>query len=132
MKKNWRFYVYEITSDDGSVIYVGKGSGRRSSVSAREKGGADRIVAFFNKEKDAYDYEIERISEVGPAMNKHPGGNGSRAAKVRKEKNGKWESFVEKVGTKRYAAMLLLGYAKLGYPVSKLDDIRRVAYGYGA
>lgn len=57
-----RFYVYEIERD-GEVIYVGKGCGKRHLQSAKERGGAAVIVAYFMTEAAALDFERERIAE---------------------------------------------------------------------
>lgn len=72
-----KFYVYLI-GDMESPEYIGKGSGRRLNVQERKMGPGCKLAMFWS-ENDAYSFEREKIAELSPAMNKHPGGNGSRA-----------------------------------------------------
>lgn len=58
----WKFYVYEIERG-GRVIYVGKGCGRRASVSAKERGGVANLIAYFRHEVAALAFEKARIAE---------------------------------------------------------------------
>ena len=74
----WRFYVYVLTDEANSVIYVGKGSGWRLSVQRRRYRCSGHEIARFKRENDAYAFEREQISELSPRLNRHPGGNGSR------------------------------------------------------
>lgn len=81
---NRRFYVYELSdSESGEVFYVGKGQGERVDYHEKEartncacrkcqrirgiwaKGAAvaKRIVLHTNSEKDAYQYERQRIKQ---------------------------------------------------------------------
>lgn len=144
-KTKYRFYVYEITDANGDVIYVGKGTGRRVHVSKRAVGGDGcRIVALFKRERDAYAYEVVRISEASPALNKLAGGNGPRCKVVKRNKS-KDEKEIESIGTRAYAARYLLQKlktinalrSKVDYPKSLLDAVAHmntsklyeVAYG---
>lgn len=58
----WKYYVYEVERD-GRVVYVGKGCGRRLSVSARARDGRASIVAYFKHEEFALQFERRRIAE---------------------------------------------------------------------
>lgn len=58
----WKFYVYEIMRDE-RVVYVGKGCGKRAFVSAKERQGAVRFIAYFQHEEWALKFERERIAE---------------------------------------------------------------------
>lgn len=132
-----RFYVYDVLDADGLTIYVGKGSGRRAHVSCRARGGHEfKIVECFANERDAYAHEVARIAEIKPALNIATGGNGARSIKRRVVKDG-WQRAVEALGTKKYAARLVLACvassARSGIEcmgdLSKVDAIREVAYG---
>ena len=134
LDENWRFYVYEILDHKGTVVYVGKGSGRRVDVSMRARNGsASRKVALFKRERDAYAYEVEHIAEVSPVLNKIAGGNGPRCQVVKTRKS-KEEREIEAVGTRVYAARYLLQKIKAinelrliaGYPQDLLDTIDRI------
>lgn len=127
----WRFYVYEVLGALGEVLYVGKGSGNRKTVSLRQRSGsAVQEVARFKREFDAYFYERQRIAESRPALNKSPGGNGSLATPKRAERLPSWVKDIERIGSRCYAARLVLFYApRLGIALSEIDNIRRVAYG---
>ena len=68
------FYVYEwFIVDTGEIFYVGKGCNHRYKVRKHNKFFNDmikrykcdsRIVKTFNCEKDAFDYEHQRITEL--------------------------------------------------------------------
>lgn len=129
--REWIFYVYDIIKD-GLVVYVGKGSGYRLN-SQKKRFSADgyKAALFFN-EQDAYDYEIERIAELKPALNIHAGGNGARKQKkiTRKPKLFAWEREINLIGSRVYAARILLSRDTTGYiDKSNLDRIREIAYG---
>jgi hypothetical protein len=127
----WRFYVYALTDGD-QVVYVGKGSGRRLHVQRRTHGCDGYEVARFKRERDAYAHEIRVIAELSPARNKHPGGNGSRATPARTPRAPAWMKEIDRIGSRVYAARLLLSrFAHIVDP-SKVDAIRRVAYGAGS
>lgn len=127
----WRFYVYEVLNDLGSVIYVGKGSGLRKNASRRARGGSSvREVARFKREVDAYSFEREHIAALKPSANKHPGGNGSMATPEREPRQDKFDALLQRIGTRACAARLVLFHAaRLGIPIPKVDEIRRVAHG---
>lgn len=68
------FYVYEwYVVESGDIFYVGKGTKRRYKCRNRNKLFNEmlathkcdvRIVAYFDNEKDAYEYEFDRIKEL--------------------------------------------------------------------
>lgn len=68
------FYVYEwYVVETGDIFYVGKGIKRRYKCRNRNRlfnemiaahECASRIVAYFDNEKDAYEYEYNRIQEL--------------------------------------------------------------------
>lgn len=102
----WKFYTYAVTNDDGEIIYIGKGSGRRRLVSEK-RGVCSHEVARFKREKDAYKHECELIAEYAPIQNKHPGGNGSRC-QVERYRKTKEDREIERLGTRRYAARMII------------------------
>ena len=87
------FYVYEwFIKNTGEIFYVGKGCGKRYLVRNRneifnkiiKENECDvRIVAYFEKESDAFDFEEKRIKELKSKnlakANKDFGGNGGVA-----------------------------------------------------
>lgn len=126
---NWRFYVYELTDKCGQVMYVGKGSTNRLNAQKRNFSLDGYEVARFKRESDAYAYEVERIASVKPTLNKHIGGNGSKAA-VNIVRLTKFEKLCEEFGTRKVAARLWLLFARdSNSDMSKVDEIRAVAYG---
>ena len=128
-RSHYPFYVYEITDQSGAVIYVGKGSGRRMAASRRDRSGAGcHEVARFKREADAYAHEVERIASHSGLLNKHKGGNGSKATPALRHRKQAWEKEIERIGTRAYAARILLRYAYMFAP-SKVEEFRRVAYG---
>lgn len=124
----YAFYVYEILNADRDVIYVGKGSNSRMSASLRYREGTEaREVARFYDEEDAYDFEIERIAFINPILNKHAGGNGGRAGKGAKV--DAQTRLMNKIGTKAYAARMLIGYYQaFKYITSKIDGEKIFKY----
>ena len=85
------FYVYEwYIKDTNEIFYVGKGIGKRYKVTKGrnsqfnkmlEKYDCDsRIIKWFQNEKDAFEYEAQRIDELKAIemckCNIHPGGAG--------------------------------------------------------
>mgnify|MGYP000479244354 CR=1 FL=1 len=128
MPQRWRFYVYELAHPDGRIAYVGKGSGRRLAVQARRTGLAGAEVCRFMREDDAYAHERERIAALAPDLNRHPGGNGSRATQQAPRKF-KWETEIERVGSRRYVARYLVSRCLHMLDPSKIDAIRSVADG---
>ena len=131
-RKPWRFYVYDILDKSSNVVYVGKGSGNRYRVSIRNhEGDSGSPVAYFKKESDAYQFESDRIKELNPLNNIHPGGNGSRCARAKVYRMTKVEKEIEAVGTRVYAARILVKLfqsinclrSKVEYPSDLLDTI---------
>lgn len=119
----WRFYVYALTDADG-VAYIGKGSGRRLAAQRRAHRLDGHEVARFKREKDAYRFERECIAQYRPALNRHPGGNGSRATPIVVRKYA-FEKEIEAVGSRRYCARLLLSLPLERFnESSKVDAIR--------
>jgi hypothetical protein len=81
----YRFYVYALTDETNAVVYVGKGSGYRLTVQRYRFKCAGHEIARFKREDDAYAFEREKIAEIKPRLNRHPGGNGSRATPIKPE-----------------------------------------------
>ena len=123
-----RFYVYRIF-DGFETVYVGKGSGRRL-CSQKSKFGLDgEIICRFKSERAAYAHEIKMIAELRPTANRHPGGCGSKVYK-RRPRRFAWEIEIDRVGSRRYAARMLLRFDTRGFiDPSKLELIRQVANG---
>lgn len=128
----WPFYVYELEIG-GVVVYVGKGSGGRLAAQTRRigrEGGTGREVARFKQEDAAYSFEMDRIAEMRPARNKHPGGQGGRFG-ARQAEDLVMRS-IRVMGTKRYAANCILRHLRLVpgmFSASELEQIRIVAHG---
>jgi hypothetical protein len=120
-----KFYVYEILSDAGDIIYVGKGSGNRINVSKRHQAGFEaREVARFFNELDAYDFEVKHIAETNPQNNKHAGGNGSFSGFVKNSSGyvSKEVRDMRRIGARAYAARLLINYVSAYKElISKVD-----------
>jgi hypothetical protein len=124
-----RFYVYKLIDDCGVVQYVGKGSGYRLRAQQRRYGLQGEVIERFTKERDAYKAEVRWIASLAPPLNKHPGGNGSWAIKRREHKTKEMRE-IERIGTRAYAARILLRFDRSLYSdPSKLEAIRQVAYG---
>lgn len=121
----WRWYVYDIRAADGSLLYVGKGSGYRLTAQRRNHKADGVEVARFKREKDAYAFEIERIAELRPPRNIRAGGDGPQG---KPPALAKYTRMVNEIGQRRYSARLLLSYA-IAWPPSELEKIRSVAYG---
>lgn len=122
----WPFYVYEIINLSGETIYVGKGSGRRLRNQVKNFNFNGCEIARFKKESDAYAFEVQKIAEIKPVLNKHVGGNGSKVT-IKRERKQSWQILIDRIGTRAYAARLLLAFC-VADP-SKIDEIRQVAYG---
>lgn len=124
-----RFYVYHLVDGVGDIQYIGKGSGKRL-VSQKSKHQLFGYVAErFNSERQAYKAEIEHIARHNPPLNKHPGGNGSKASR-KIERKPSWQIEMERVGTRVYAARALLCFDLSHYlDASKIEAIRQVADG---
>lgn len=126
-----RFYVYQITDGD-EIVYIGKGSGNRIKVQERAFRGTGSILERFESEAAAYSAERKFIASRRPSLNRHPGGNGSRARLTRKARKDKWEKCYDQIGPRRYSARLLLACEQSRPGIidpSKIDVIRQVAYG---
>jgi hypothetical protein len=65
-------------------------SGNRLKAQKGRYGCSGEILARFAKEAAAYRAEVKFIAELAPTLNKHPGGNGSRAMPVRKVRDPAW------------------------------------------
>ena len=128
MAARTRFYVYEML--DGDVVaYVGKGSGHRLEVQRRHFGLPGRVAAEFSSEARAYAFERELISRLKPVLNRHPGGNGSRA---RRHREPRWCREMERLGTRKYAALALLRFDTRGYlSDADRDKLRTVVASTG-
>ena len=126
-----KFYVYAIKNEQGSIVYIGKGSGRRFEVQKKNFKLSGKILETFATEKLAYAKEVEFISLHKPSLNKCKGGNGCTATKKRIVKQD-YEKLIERIGSRACAARLLLSYNKVNPSLidqSKVDLFREVAYG---
>jgi hypothetical protein len=126
-----KFYVYAIKNEDGSIVYIGKGSERRFEVQKKNFNLSGEILETFASEKLAYAKEIEFISLHKPSLNKCKGGNGCTATKKRIVKQD-YEKLIDRIGSRAFAARLLLAYNKVNPKMvdqSKVDLFREVAYG---
>ena len=63
------YYVYSVHEADGALVYIGKGTGERSSKSANRLGGRSRMRAIFDSERDAYVFERRLIRRFRPRHN---------------------------------------------------------------
>ena len=122
-----RYYVYELFSGD-CIKYVGKGSKNRLAVQMKAFGFDGRIVKWFDSEKKAYEYERKHIALVSPELNRCVGGNGSRAKRRTVVRLDAFAKLCKELGTRVVAARMALNFPSLCDP-SKLDEIRRIAYG---
>jgi hypothetical protein len=126
-----KFYVYAIKNEEGSIVYIGKGSGRRFEVQKKNFELSGEILETFASEKLAYAKEVEFISLHKPSLNKCKGGNGCTATNKRIVKQD-YEKLIERIGSRACAARLLLSYNKVNPKMidqSKVDLFREVAYG---
>jgi hypothetical protein len=69
LKRRGPFYVYHILGDDGSIVYVGCGSGLRLEHSKWRLKGKGKIVAGFDDRAQALAYEREQIRLLNPPAN---------------------------------------------------------------
>jgi hypothetical protein len=100
------FYVYEIYDENNSVVYVGKGIKYRAKVSMKERCGSSyKIVERFEHEHKAFQYEKNLIAKYENLQNKNKGGFGGSVLKGDKESR-----LMLEIGTKAYAARVLLNY----------------------
>lgn len=148
------FYVYAIM-DGETVLYVGKGTGRRAKASARKHGGKESILEEMECETTAFERECFWIAELSPQNNISAGGNGGRVrAKSKYElpralvgviSQSQWRKDVKAqealeleiaaIGSRKYAAKSLCERLNEHncelWGVSKVDlnRLREVAYG---
>ena len=71
-----RWYVYRVNVN-GSLAYVGKGSGTRYLKSAERLNGIGGVIKYFARETAAYSFEKKLVAELQPWANKVAGGGGS-------------------------------------------------------
>lgn len=100
------YYVYEwFVIETDEIFYVGKGTGRRFKVRKHNKFFNDfikrqecdsRIIKEFEKEKDAFSYEHERIAElkaIGQCVcNIYEGGAGGTTSWWKKERRNEYST----------------------------------------
>lgn len=130
-KAGFRYYVY-MFSENGEVVYVGKGTGRRFHNQAKRFKCSGEIVRWFASERAAYNFEARLIKKLCPRENIAAGGGGAvSSAKsalpvwFRKELRK-----IEELGSRRYLALELLKLdLSIVLPLSKVEQIRRVAHG---
>lgn len=132
-RKPSEFYVYRIF-DGFETVYVGKGSGRRLDHQKRKFGLPGEIVEGCKSDDHAFSREVFWIKQLQPTSNKLRGGNGGRVRPkpiCRDEKRFLKElAEIDRIGSRRYAARMLLKFDTRGYiGSSKLDVIRQVANG---
>lgn len=122
MAREWRFYVYELLNGEGGCAYIGKGSGKRLTAQKSNFKLSGHELARFKREKDAYRFERHFIAERKPALNKHPGGNGSWSTPVRPYRKTADEREIDRVGPRVYAArMVIEKWRAFNYLRSKVD-----------
>lgn len=121
-----RFYVYAL-KDGEKTVYVGKGSGRRLDQQRTSLGLSGDVLEWFSSEAKALAAERKWIAELRPSLNKCAGGNGGRVR--RRSVLPAWHRNIERIGTRRYAALLVLACHRAGMAVSNLEQIRQVAHG---
>jgi hypothetical protein len=128
-----KFYIYRIFDDEGQTLYIGKGSGNRAAAQRSKFSANVEVLERFKKEADAYRREIELIAELKPKLNKHRGGNGSKALKPPREGVSAWQREMGLIGTRAYAARVLLRKGdealRKYISVSNIEQLREVAYG---
>lgn len=125
------FYVYRIF-DGFETVYIGKGSGRRLANQKRKFSLAGEILEECRSDDHAFEREVYWIKQLRPTANKLAGGYGGRVKPKplsRDEKKFFRElEEIERVGSRRYAARMLLRFDTRGHiDPSKLDAIRQVA-----
>jgi hypothetical protein len=124
-------YVYAIRDRD-VVVYVGKGSGHRLATQQRRFGFPGDVLEECDGDTAAFKAERKWIAELQPQMNRCAGGNGNRRRTRAAGRKSAFDRIIDEVGTRRYAAMLLLGCERSQRGIvdrSKLDEIREVARG---
>ena len=108
-----QFYVY-CFRQNGTVVYVGKGSGRRFAEQVKAHSWMPNciggIVRYFASERAAYDYEAHLIAKWNPTRNANKGGGGAItrrkeyvSAHIQRELRR-----MERMGSRKYVARELL------------------------
>lgn len=127
----WKWYVYQFFSGDGVCVYVGKGCGDRFKT--QQKRFAEFIgfiSASFREEAAALAHEKSLIITLAPQCNKALMPIKAEPWKYRNLPDDKdFQLWCSIIGTRAMAARVLLAFRSAVDP-SKLDAIRRVAYGY--
>lgn len=80
------------------------------------------VRVIGKRKRDAYAFERLVINDRRPLLNKHPGGNGSRATTNRRQ-IPPWVKVMAKIGTRAYAAKVLLRYARHLKPAILADVV---------
>ena len=126
MARARKFYVYRIY--DGAVtVYIGKGSGRRLKQQMQRFSLQGEIIERFCSEKLAYKAECQWIKELKPTDNQNAGGGGSYTVR-KKVRRTKEEIEMERVGTRVYAARMLLRFDLRGRVApEQISRIREIA-----
>ncbi len=129
-KRQAQFYVYKFDNALGEPAYIGKGSGKRLQTQSYRLRLEGYEIARFWKEADAYKFEIQAIAEHRPYLNRHRGGNGSRATPVRMPRPQVWESPAHLMASRVQVAKFLLSRCLAYIDPAKVDGIRCVAHGW--
>lgn len=130
-KSQKRFYVYKLFETAEVILYIGKGSGRRLKTQMRRHRLKGEIIKEFKCERDAFQFERKMIAAAKPELNKSPGGNGGTVkTKRRAPRKTADEKLMDKIGTRVYAARMLLRFDLRGLvDRGTFQRIREVAYG---
>jgi hypothetical protein len=130
-KSRFRFYVYKLYEVPEVILYVGKGSGRRLKAQMRRHRLNGEVIKEFRCERDAFQFERKMIAAAMPELNKSPGGNGGTVrTKRRTPRKTADEKLMDKIGTRVYAARMLLRFDLKGLvDRGTFQRIREVAYG---
>ncbi len=105
------FYLYRLFHED-MTLYIGKGCGNRLSKQKRSFGVSGEIIAYFDRETEAYAEEKRLIALHEPPLNRHPGGCGgwSVVQNVSELPNGLTEEGLRHAAP--HLARLLLAWAR--------------------
>jgi len=127
---NKRFYVYRLFDQDGQTLYIGKGCGSRLAGQKRSHDCDGEILKRFARENAAFSFEKKLVERLRPIRNRVAGGGGGRAFPAPQPRTPKWVKEIEEIGSRRYAARMLLKFDLRVYlDPSKLEAIRQVANG---
>ena len=91
--KNW--YVYSIVRN-GQCVYIGKGSGKRCKLSAKQRNGEALILVNGVTHEKALELEKSFIQQIGieNLENKNCGGTGRQTKKIPTYLKGdKWDKW---------------------------------------